>query len=139
MKTFKNIFLSLALITGMVSFFEAQGNFELINTSSYGIDISMMFKDPKTQRTTELQDLAQAKGDRYSTSILLQPTILVIFAGYNPRGQEYLLDIDSKKTKTVFLEYNHQATPKLQPQKVERKSFFSTNTNIKASQIKKLN
>jgi len=138
MKTTKNILFALTLITGMVNFFEVTGNFELINNSSYGVGISMLFKDRTTEKITELQDLSQTR-DKYYTTIPLRPTILVIFSGHNPRGHEYLLNIDPKKTQTIFLEYNHQAKPQLQPQKVVKKAFFSKDTNIKASQIKKLN
>jgi len=140
MKNGKNMFFAIALFMGIVSFYELQANnFELINNSSNGIEISAILYDSSTRKETDLGPIVW-NGEKYTGTIPLnRTTFLTIFSGHNPKGFQYFLDIDPKKVKTIFLEWNHHGNPKLQPQKIERKHFFSKNTNIKAADLKRTN
>jgi len=132
----KNIKKILIAIVAIVTIGQAKANFELVNNSTNGVEISATLYDSSTGKETDLGTIYW-DGGKYTGSIPLnKTTILTVFSGHNPKGYDYHLDIDPKKTKTIFLEWNHTGTPHLKPQSPAKKSFFSKDTNIKAADIK---
>jgi len=113
---------------------QAIDNFKVNNISPYH-DISLVITNPYDRNYVQEIATIAVGGDEYSGPIPFNhPFYLTIFAGSNPVGRLYEIAINPKKTKTIFLDYNHE-TKTLRPQQQTRKKFFSKDSNIKQSEI----
>lgn len=146
MKNLKKIFFAV-IAMGFISQLNGQAkpNFELVNVSHYGVDITGYLSNlhpylhPYDNQILDFGTIDSGGGKYTGTIPLNKTTMITIFSGYNPTGQDYHFNIDPKKTKTIFLEWDHfGSSPRLKPQSV-KKSFFSKDTNIKASEIIRMN
>lgn len=132
MKTMK---LALVAIVTMVINVQAI-DFKLKNVSR-SHEIDSMITDPINTNYSNDLGTIEADGGEYSGSVPFnRPFYISIFSNLNPAGRMYKINVNPK-TKTVFLEWS-QDTKTLRPQKSTKKRFFSKDSNIKESEIVKM-